>query len=280
MKLQKLILCFTMVLATLTFAPQDTRAQSEGSILFVAPHRVDIGPEERVSVLNVANKSNIKRRYYIQMIDQVMDENGSTRRVEDDFEYSAQKMLRFTPKRFTLDPGQRQIVRIQVRRPKDLGDGDYHSHLLFREVPLKTEDRSGVQASAGKASFEIKALYGVAVPVVLKNGDVNSTMSINSVGIQKNEQGLPVLALQLQRTGNAEASALLKVVHRKNGQDTDIITPQWMRMYREVENVSRVLPLSVEDGYALSGGSLIATLTQNPDKKIAEVIDSTEVSLP
>ncbi len=259
----------------------EARAQSEGSILFVSPHRVDFGPDARVETLNVANKSEVTRRYDLQIIDQVMQEDGTTARL-DDFPYSAKDMLRFVPKRFTLEPGERQTVRVMVRRPAGLPDGDYHSHLLFREVPLRAQERPAVATGTQRgAVFEIKALYGVAVPIVVQNGRVQSEMSIASAARGKDENGRDVLTVRFNRSGNAEASALLSGVHRKgDGADVPVITEQWVRIYREVDRITRNIVLRPPEGHRLSGGSIVLTLVKDPRTPQAEIIGTHEIPLP
>lgn len=256
-------------------------AQSEGSILFISPHRVDIPPDGRIEELNVANKSDVPRRYDLQIINQVMTENGTTER-RDTFEYSAEQMLKFTPKRFTLEPGERQVIRVMVRRPRDLADGDYHSHLLFREVPLRTQERDKGQTGGGqKASFEIQALYGVAVPIVIKHGAVTSSMDIVSAALVNDERGNPGLGVEFSRSGNAEAAALLSVVHRLPGQeDVPVVTEQWVRIYREVDKIRRIVGFTLPEGHKLSGGTLAMTLTKDPRTPQAQVIATSEISLP
>ena len=281
MTLTKLLFIAFLTAGIFVAGGGSARAQSEGSILFISPHRVDIPPNGRIEELNVANKSDVPRRYDLQIINQVMTENGTTER-RDSFEYSAEKMLQFTPKRFTLAPGDRQVIRVMVRRPKDLADGDYHSHLLFREVPLRTQERDkGKDAGGQKASFEIQALYGVAVPVVIKHGNVTSSMEIISTALVKDERGRPGLAVEFSRSGNAEAAALLSVVHRRPGQeDVPVVTEQWVRIYREVDKIRRVIGFTMPDGHKLSGGTLALTLTKDPRTPQAQIIATADIPLP
>lgn len=281
MNLTKLL--FVVILTAGIFAAGggSALAQSEGSILFISPHRVDIPPNGRIEELNVANKSDVPRRYDLQVINQVMTENGTTER-RDTFEYSAEQMLKFTPKRFTLEPGERQVIRVMVRRPKDLADGDYHSHLLFREVPLRNQERDTSKDGSGqKASFEIQALYGVAVPIVVQHGNVSSAMAVVSTALVKDERGKPGLAIEFSRSGNGEAAALLSIVHRLPGkEDVPVVTEQWVRIYREVDKIRRTVGFTLPEGHNLSGGTLALTLTKDPRTPQAQIIDTAEISLP
>ena len=75
-------LLFVVILTAGIFAAGggSASAQTEGSILFISPHRVDISPTGRIEELNVANKSDVPRRYDLQVINQVMTESGTTER--------------------------------------------------------------------------------------------------------------------------------------------------------------------------------------------------------
>ena len=252
-------------------------AQMESSILFVAPHRLVIDPSEKVEVLNVANKSEETHRYDLTLIDQVMNENGMTLR-KDTFDYSAKRMIRFVPKRFTLKPGERQVVRVMVKRPDDMTDGDYHSHLLFREVPLSVQDKQTLKAERAeqnndkKVSFEIRALYGVAVPIVVQQGKIESDMAMGDASIVPATDKEPAaLSISFNRTGNSEAAAQISASFVKDGttEAVQLIEPVWIRIYREVSGVTRKIPLKdLPAGIKLSGGKLVLTL----DKKESDTV--------
>ena len=250
-----LVLCLPKVLA-----------QSESSILFVAPSRVVVPPKENIAVVNVSNRSSEARRYDITVVDQVMTEEGMTRRVET-FDYSAKRFLRFQPKRFTLEPGQRQVIRIMAKRPQDIAAGDYHSHILFREVPLSLVDKKQVekQATDGKTQFEIKTLYGVAIPVIIQNGEVISDLNLGELSYVPAADGSPAhIAVELQRSGNAEASAILRVkFHREGAEPVALNGEQWVAVYREVDKVTRRIPLTaLSEGQSLKGGKVVVELVK------------------
>lgn len=265
-----------MMMSSMAF---NAAAQSEGSVLFVAPHRVVFSPETRVEVLNVANKSSKTHRYDLTVIDQVMDEKGVTKR-QDTFDYSAKKMLRFVPKRFTLKPGERQVVRVMVMRPEGLQPGDYHSHLLFREVPLGSRDKERLREERGgedKAlSFEIRALYGVAVPIVVQHGKVESSIDITGKRIIPGDE--KALEIVFNRKGNAETAGRLSVTYEREGEKPlHLIDPQWVRIYREVDTITRQWPLSSLPQNA-RGGKIVIKFFAGESEDAQEIVH--EISNP
>jgi len=284
MNIKKILLSLFVLVAVVVSTVGYSQAQTKSSILYVAPHRVVIGAGVKVETINVSNKSNEARRYDLQVIDQVMTEDGVTQR-QDTFPYSAKRMLRFVPKRFTLQPGERQVVRVMARRTKDMASGDYHSHLLFREIPLKKKQVADLEKdrkeanTKGAASFEIRALYGLAVPIVVQQGALESDIKLTKIDVSKDEAGTSFLKVGFARTGNSEASGLLKTVYFAPGADpVEIATEQWVRMYREVDTITKTLKLNLSKGESLSGGKIVMTLTRGEGE--SAVVDTMEVMVP
>lgn len=260
-----LTLCFVLLLAPLSAFAQST-------ILFVSPSRVQIASDENIASINVANQSEEERRYDLTVVDQVMNEDGLTSRKET-FDYSAKRMLRFVPKRFTLKPGERQIVRVMARRPQDLPDGDYHSHLLFREVPLGQKSKADIEAerSEQKVQFEIRALYGIAVPVIVQKGAISSDIDLGNAYYVPASDGAPAhLAVELERSGNAEGAGRLYVeyVPGEGGEPVEVTPSLWIPIYREVDTLTKRIPLAnLPEGVNLSSGKIVLTLVEGADKR-------------
>ena len=257
--------------------------KKRSSVLFVSPHRVSMSPKQRVQILNVSNHSDIARRYDLKVIDQIMLEDGTTKIVKN-AKYSAKPILRFVPKRFTLQPGERQVIRIMARRGKNLPDGDYHSHLLFKEVPLRNQEADSLMSGAaksGQVAFEIKAVYGVAVPIVVQKGKIESSININSAELIKNDDGKYTILLDTTRTGNAEASGFLSAKHIVAGKEAvDIIPKQWFRMYREVDHMKKTIRVILPKDYKLEGGKIVLTLIDDPKSKSPKVMSQLEIPVP
>lgn len=268
-----------LALAALAF-PQPTVA--ENTILFVTPSRVIIGSSEDIAVVNVSNQSTEERRYDITMIDQVMKDDGMTQK-SDNFEYSAARMLRFVPKRFSLKPGERQTVRVMARRPAGLADGDYHSHMLFREIPVNVKTKEELEAEraaaqAGKSTFEIRAIYGIGVPVIVQSGTITSDLHLGNVNYVPASEGVPAhLTLELNRTGNAEAGARLSAQFvPASGDPITIVKGLWVPVYREVDKVTKRIPLDSMPADS-RGGKITLQLTKHEDAETPEV-ETKEIS--
>lgn len=220
--------------------------EAEGSILSVEPYRLIVASGEKSGTLSVSNKSGGKHSYNLELVDQVMDEKGITQRRET-FAYSAKGMVRFTPKHFSIGPGEKQMVRILVTRPEGLADGDYHSHLLFRAEGSGEEDISGI-----------------AVPVVIRQGQTSSGIRVSGGKISGGEK--KKLTLSLTRSGNAEAFARVSADYIREGEKpVTVLEPQVICLYREVNEVSKDFSLTniPEEG---KGGKLAVSLAPEENK--------------
>ncbi len=120
-------------------------------------------------------------------------------------ELFAEKMLRFTPRQVRLEPGQRQIVKLQLRRPPGLPAGEYRSHLKFTEVPDTTQVRPPDPAvDQRRVSFGIRVNYSVSIPVIVRQGRLLAQAAIEDIRLEP-VAGKPYVyrvEVDVTRTGN------------------------------------------------------------------------------
>lgn len=269
-----------LLLAVVMLAVPAAMAQEmEGSVLFVAPHRLTITPNETSETISVSNKSSATRRYDVMLIDQVMNSEGVTKRVEkkEEAPFSARDLLDYKPRRFTLSPGQSQIVRVAVKRPNTLADGDYHSHLLFREVPLSEKDKlanpEAAQPAGKTVTFEIRTLYGIGVPVIVQKGKIEADMDMGAPSLGAAEGKTRPMTITFKRIGNAEAAGKLTAEYVAGGKSVSVLDPQWVRIYREADKVTKSFPLALPSG--ASGGKVVVSLIRDeadPKKTVTKEI--------
>lgn len=249
-------------------------ARAADTLLFVSPLRVVIGSGNDTETLSITNKSTKQHRYVISMVDQAMGGDALTRTV-DTFPYSAKKMIRYMPRQVVLDPGQRQVVRLMVRRPEGIPAGDYHTHLLFDEKILQAETSTSTPPVKG-LKMEITTQYSVAVPLVVQVGEVRSSISLDSVSLTADAKGQPQLSLGLTRGGNAEAQADINAT--LDGKP--LAKPRRVRLYHEVDQAHVEMPLTVPLDKALSGKVARVTLNVSPGTGTAATTQTKELILP
>jgi P pilus assembly chaperone PapD len=174
--------------------------------LMVAPTRVILEGRSRSAEISLIHRGQEPATYRIGFVELEMDERGGMREREAGAD-SAAALIRFSPRQVTLEPGQVQTVRLQLRKPADLAAGEYRSHLTFRHVP---DELPAVDSGAGLA-VALVPVYGVSIPVIVRHAVTGpGTLEIASavlVEIAAAGSDVPRPALRVAIRRSAETSA-------------------------------------------------------------------------
>ena len=146
--------------------------------LLVAPTRVVLDGSRGTEVI-LNNIGNEEATYRISLQLRRMTAEGGLEEVEmpNEAEQAALDMIRYAPRRVVLPPNQPQAIRIGVRVPEELPDGEYRAHMLFRAVP---KPRPAVESEDQGEGFSIRLtpIYGVTIPVIVRNGNLSALAAI------------------------------------------------------------------------------------------------------
>lgn len=214
-------------------------------MIAISPIRVEFQPNQSIQTVTLSNRDSKPQRFKISAADQVMDAEGNTRDAET-FEYSAKKLIRFSPRQIEVAPGGRQNVRIMVTRPQGLPDGDYHTHLLFtqEQIPLAelpvSETKPDSKPARG-ARMSLSTIFDVAIPLVVQSGKVSSSVVLNTLVFETRPEGKRILKGNFTRVGNAEGKLFVRVV---NSKGENLVTPKIVRLYREVNTANIAFDLN------------------------------------
>ena len=131
------------------------------------------------------------------------DADGSMVMRYDDEEaaslHSITDWIRGFPRSFTLEPGQRQTVRLTVRPPGDIPDGMYWTRIKTTSNPL-TPDVG--QAPTEGVSAQINVNFEQIIAGFYKKGEVNTGIEFEDITVHTNGERASVLA-NMTRSGNA-----------------------------------------------------------------------------
>jgi P pilus assembly chaperone PapD len=194
-------LALTACLASLLVAP---RARAEGAALQLSTTRITVGPRERTAGITLSNQSGEQQRYRVSVIDMVMDTDGNVSEVKDEKapDRGASKWVIATPATVHLAPGESQKIRLLIRRPGVLADGEYRAHLRVAQEP-PADATGGLRegtASGDGLSLKLTTVYAMTIPVFVEQGQTHSTASIAEAHVVENGKRV---ALTLQREGNS-----------------------------------------------------------------------------
>lgn len=241
-------------------------------ILFFSPTRVTLSDKDKVEVINISNLSDIARAYKISFQDLVMTKDGVTTPVEN-FEYSSKRMMRFVPREFVLQPGERQTVRIMARVKPDTPAGEYHTHVRFLEDVSQRNEINEPKEGEG-ASIAAPLAYEALIPAVLSHGDVTTTLGMKNVRTSKvAENGHVKIDLDITRSGNGQGLAFVDTDYvTPNGSVTPATPRRTIYIYRELDERSKDYDFALKENIP-AGTKLKVTLYDSPSEDAQPVQD-------
>lgn len=221
--------------------------------LVISPQLVELDSRQRSKVLTLANRGEETQTYRISVINYRMGPDGNLYPADTPTagEGFATGLFRYAPRQITLEPGRPQTVRILYRRPANLGEGEYRSHLMFQQVP-KARPATADQGNAAGLSIQIEPIFGITVPVIIRHGKLEANGELTDLNMT-NVNGNTGISMRIARSGRKSlrgdlvASVGGESLARLNNVAVYLSTP-----YREV-----VLPLKPEEAKAAAGREIL-----------------------
>lgn len=223
--------------------------------LMVMPPRIIFKDGDRMKTLTVANVSPEDATYRLSFYHQKQLENGTYQPVETPVnpEFDLSKMLVFSPRQVQLEAGGKQGVRLSLRRPENLPDGEYRVHVkVARYFP--EEERRVAKGQAAVIGVNI----GFAVPVILRKGKYDTTAKISDAKyVARNNAAKrpqpPKVEFYINRTGKYSALGNALVFWKgPNGQEEQVGVLNKVNVFPEVGK--RLVSVNLTKD--ISGGTL------------------------
>jgi len=251
---QSLVLLMSVVATTL-------HAQSLGE-LQVTPTRVVFDGPRRFEVLTLTNRGIDTATYQISIVQYRMTRAGRLESIEtpDSGQYFATDLLRFYPRSVVIPPGETQNIRVQLRIPSTLPAGEYRSHFAFNKVTASAPESDSTSAAADEFSVRVSALYGVSIPVIVRNGELAADISLRNIAILPATDSAgrnPVVTCTLGRSGHRSVFGNMHVLlGRPDGSRIRIGGANGIAVYTPVAERDVRIPLQLPDGLSLAEGTI------------------------
>lgn len=254
--------------------------------LMLFPTRIVFDKQQRAAQVELMNQGKTPETYRINLVNRRMGPNGEFIAIDQPGpgEQFADSMLRYSPRQVTIPPGGSQIVRILLRKPEGLAEGEYRSHLQFDRVAEATGS-SSVEDVARRGGQDvgvfIQALVGASIPVIVRQGDTHAEVKLTELAVQPpTAASAGVLSFQMKREGNRSVYGDL-VAHFTTtaGVTFEIARAGGVAVY--VPNTARhvQLPLQLPAGGALPGGTLKLAFRERPESG-GKLLAETSLTLP
>jgi len=240
--------------------------------LMLYPTRLVMTGNQRSTQVEIINRGTGPETYRINIVNRRMSETGEIVEAADaqPGEQFANAMLVYTPRQVTLQPGESQTVRVSVRKPAGLADGEYRSHLQFDRVADATgaaDLEAAAKPEAGQVAIVLQALIGASIPVIVRHGQTNATVSLGNLELVPAQgEGKPLLAFTFNRQGSQSVYGdVLATYVPAGGKPVEVGKVNGVAVY--VPNATRTarIPLTLPEGASLKGGSIKLTFSERQD---------------
>lgn len=248
------LMCALPIAALACAAP----ANAQGDLL-VAPTRVVLDGARGTEVI-LNNIGNAVATYRISLEVRRMTPDGKLDEVAPETQSEAEKaalaMVSYAPRRVELAPNQPQAIRIGVRAPEGLPDGEYRVHMLFRAVP-DAKAATAPAADAQGVSIALTPIYGVTIPVIVRQGSLKATAAIADARLT-GTPGQRGFSLDLSRDGTRSTYGEIRVL--KAGEAKPVLQARGIAIYPEVARRNLTLPVPDALAAKLAGPATVQYL--------------------
>lgn len=253
----------------------------------LSPKRVVLDPSERAATVFVFNQGDRPATYTVELVDRLMRPDGQIVALADLSPQeraaaqarlrSAREMVQFTPRRVTLGPNQSQAVRIRAQRPGGLAEGEYRTHLTVTAVPPADAGVTAEQAvnpAAGEVGVRVNALFGLSIPVIVRQGRPDVRARLENVRYTRGDTG-PTASVEVVREGASSVYGDVEVraAGRVGRSGTVLGRVRGVGVYPEIERRTIRVPLSRAPG----AGERLEAVFLDDDTRSGQVLASTAV---
>ena len=241
--------------------------------LLIAPTRVIFEGKTRLMEVTLINVGDTEATYRLSFVRQRMTETGKLEPIEPGQEKAdelfADELVRFTPREVKqLKPHEAQTVRIQLRKPENLADGEYRSHLYFRAVPPETEHTGPAEDTNGGLVIKLTPIFGISIPVIVRQGLLSAKATLSDIALQPSNdpQQSPTLTVRINRTGTQSTYGDLSVNFATGKNKPEPIARiNGLAVY--TPNASRLvtMPVHLRAGLELKDGHLTVRYQQKQE---------------
>ena len=173
----------------------------------------------RTANLTIINNSAEEQAYRLGWRQMRMTENEALVGVDDPADMEGLKpvddMVRYAPRRIVIAPGGTQQVRLLLRKPADLAEGEYRSHFWIQpeaeSVKFEPPTAEEQEAAKTKPVVQIKMLTGITIPVIIRHGQMTVKATISDARASRDADGKNMnVGFTVNREGNRSLYGDLK----------------------------------------------------------------------
>ncbi|WP_448567978.1 fimbria/pilus periplasmic chaperone [Thalassotalea ganghwensis] len=234
------ILIFSTAFCTLIFS---TYLQANVGI---STYRLYLDPAHDNEDFIVTNKLDRPQKCSLGFLHYQYDESGNINDMplKTTPENSASKLVRLSPKHFTIEAKQRQTVRFTLRRKKDTLPVEHRAFVTVNCIPQKTAaEENATKSDKNLARFKLSPQLVHNIPLVIRPKRLQASVKFEDVRIE-NE----TLFFNLVRSGERSVYGKIKLLDK----NTSEILKESRNLVMYPETINKSFEMKIGTNYALN----------------------------
>lgn len=256
---------FLHVLASVVTVFSSGAVWAASAEMLISPTRILMENGSNYATVTIKNIGDATGRYRVDIIDAEMQRSGAVKLLEKGKKekYSAKDILRISPRSITLRPQEYQAVRLLVRKPKELEEGEYRSHLRFKLTDNNIEGHEEEK----KKGLSITPRLVMVIPAIIRYGKTHYQLTIKQAELtsQANHPEKKSMKMVIGLSGNQSVMGDILITQEQNGKVQELSRHAGIAQYRGTEEREITVPL---DKAPTGNGKIhIEYREQNKDEK-------------
>ena len=191
----------------------------EAQALKVTLKRAVFEGPNRTATLTIINNTAEDQAYRLGWRQMRMTENQALVGVDDPADAVGLKpvddLIRYAPRRILIPAGGTQQVRLLLRKPADLAEGEYRSHFWIQpeaeSVKFAPPSAEMAEAAKTRPMVQIKMLTGITIPVIVRHGKLTVKATMTEARVSRDPDGKNMnVGFMINREGNRSIYGDLK----------------------------------------------------------------------
>jgi P pilus assembly chaperone PapD len=234
---------------------------AQGLDMLVAPTRIIFDSNARSKEIVLVNRGTKTQTYNLTLENKRFSTDGEAKTVTEALgdEKFADEYVRLSAREVTLAAGESQIIRVLLRKPSDLADGEYRSHLVVRGQPDEDNALATGQPAEGVA-IKLIPIYGLSLPLIIRQGALEGQISVQNAKLMPlNADGSGNIEIILNREGSRSNFVNLSVWPDATTKGTPIVFLQGLSVYAPLKERRIIVQLSQAQLAQIKGHELNIT---------------------
>lgn len=202
----------------------------------VFPTRITLTDQRPSSYLNLQNSSSASETYHLELVEFPPKPDGQFAAPRPPgADHPLKDRIKFSPALASLAPGEKQVVRLMSLQASELKTGEY---VLYLRAAPEGERNDGEKAPG----FHLNAKIAVAVPVIVRRGDVKVEPTITQATYETHDNQTH-FHFELHKTGNGFAHGDLEILARKKDatEPVSVATVRGLSSYLDSRRVEQTV---------------------------------------